>query len=71
MQSWEDLQEQGDHYAARTMDGLISSLPIAQQCVVRSVHLGECWQFPRGNFDRLYELARETLDTGRIRWGLV
>jgi hypothetical protein len=70
VQSFADLTDQADDYAARTLNGMIESLPPAQQCAIHAIHLGAVWRFPRQNRDELYEQARTTLEAGLIRWGL-
>jgi hypothetical protein len=68
--SFEDLTDQADTYAARTVDGLIASLEAIHQHAIHTAWLGERWRYPDEPLELVYDEARQKLEPGLTRWGL-
>lgn len=64
-EDWEEDENQAIRLRnCEAMDALISDLPPAQCCAIRSIYAGDVWRFPRENQFALLERASATLLIG-------
>lgn len=68
--SFDDLTQEADTYAARTVDGLIASLEGIYQHAIHTAWLGSRWRYPDEPLEVIYDEARQKLEPGLDRWGL-
>lgn len=70
IQHFDDLAEECDTAAVRTVDALIDSLEPYQYNAIHVYHLGASWRFPGIPLDECYLDARVNVLAGLNRWGL-
>ena len=67
---FDDMADDADLAAARTVDAIIRDLEPVEQCAIHHTYLDAVWRFKDDSYEKVLEAAKEKILRGINRWGL-